>query len=210
MKAIVAMDSNRVIGYKGRVPWYYPEDLAFFKRMTGIQDLFTGRSTFESIGKPLPDRFTYILTGDPSKYRSAAVSLPQCTYITGEQLITWIRDYPVRMEKTWLCGGAKVFEKFLPFCTEIYVTHLTEEYDGDTYMPEFESMFPEPEIIRETKNFTIARYTRGGVPLEWRLLQAGESANIGDRYESNGLWFPVEIITPADLENPPRVIRYVR
>lgn len=200
------MDSNRVIGYKGGIPWHYPEDMAFFRRMTGIQDLFMGRRTFESIGQVLPDRYMYVLTTDPSKYRFPV----GISCLTGDRLVSWLNDYPVRMEKTWLCGGGKVFEQFLPLCSEIYVTHLTEEYDGDTYMPEFESMFPEPEIIRETKNFTIARYTRGGVPLEWRLLQAGESANIGDRYESNGLWFPVEIITPADLENPPRVIRYVR
>lgn len=206
MKAIAAMDSNRVIGYKGSIPWHYPKDMAFFRQMTGVQDLFMGRSTFESLGKPLPDRFTYILTSTPSKYRNTAN--PPCTYITGVELTRWLYEFPVRMEKTWLCGGATVYKQFLPLCTELYVTHIADEYEGDTYMPEFESLFPYSSIVMETKDFIIAKYTKENIPVGWRLLTKSEALQPGDRYDSEGLWFPVELMTPADVARVPKIIRY--
>ena len=52
--AIVAMSSNRVIGRAGALPWYFPEDLKFFKRTTLGHPILMGRTTFESIGRPLP------------------------------------------------------------------------------------------------------------------------------------------------------------
>ena len=62
IKAIAAMSLNRAIGYQGRIPWYLPEDFKWFKKITMGNILLMGRKTFESIGKPLPGRTTYVLT----------------------------------------------------------------------------------------------------------------------------------------------------
>ena len=61
---IVAMAKNRVIGVDGKLPWYLPEDLKFFKRMTQAKPLVMGRKTFASIGKPLPNRLNIVVTRD--------------------------------------------------------------------------------------------------------------------------------------------------
>ena len=155
------MDPYRVIGHRGKIPWHYSEDFQFFKNVTMGHNLLMGRNTFESIGKPLPGRFTYILTTDRAKLLTPPGTL--ACYVSGE----WVRDQfhnnPEKFKNMWLCGGAKVYGEFLPLCSGIYVTHIIEEYEGDTYMPEFEHLFPDGEVVRETRNFWIARYWKENV-----------------------------------------------
>ena len=62
---IVAMAKNRVIGVEGKLPWYLPEDLKFFKRITQAKPLVMGRKTYASIGKPLPNRLNVVVTRNP-------------------------------------------------------------------------------------------------------------------------------------------------
>ena len=59
---VVAMAKNRVIGVGGKLPWYLPEDLKFFKRITQAKPLVMGRKTYASIGKPLPNRLNIVVT----------------------------------------------------------------------------------------------------------------------------------------------------
>lgn len=61
-KAIAAMSENRVIGQGNKIPWHLPEDFKWFKKMTTGNVIVMGRKTFESIGKPLPNRETIVLT----------------------------------------------------------------------------------------------------------------------------------------------------
>lgn len=158
MQAIVAMDPNRVIGKNGKIPWHYSEDLKWFKKATFGNCLLMGRNTFESIGKHLPDRFAYILTNDT--YKLLLPSGTYSCYVNEQWILTQSEKNPNFNKHLWVCGGAKVYQNFLPLCESIYVTHITEEYEGDVYMPEFESMFPNPEIIWENKDFTIAKYSK--------------------------------------------------
>lgn len=150
------MDPYRVIGYRGKIPWHYPEDLKFFKDSTVGKNLLMGRTTFEALGKPLPGRFTYILTTDRAKLLTP-LGTSTC-YVSGEWVVEQFHKDPEKFRNMWLCGGAKVYKEFLPLCSSIYVTHILEEYEGDTYMPEFEHLFPNGAVIRETKNFWIVKY----------------------------------------------------
>src|SRR6185295_14650602 len=64
-KAIAAMSLNRVIGAGNKIPWYLPEDFKWFKQATMGNVVVMGRKTFESLGKPLPNRKNLILTRHP-------------------------------------------------------------------------------------------------------------------------------------------------
>ena len=66
-KAIAAMSLNRVIGAGGRIPWHLPEDFKWFKKMTMGNVVVMGRKTFESLGRPLPNRKNLILTHHPQR-----------------------------------------------------------------------------------------------------------------------------------------------
>lgn len=161
MKAIVAMDPNRVIGCNGNLPWHLPDDLKWFKEVTANNPLLMGRNTFESIGKSLPNRFIYIITNNPTK-----ISLPKdksCQYIHKDVIFHALNqgsnEY-MPINDLWVCGGATIYQEFLPFCKEVYVSHLTDTYDGDTYMPEFEHMFPKQEVIRYYPDFWVCKHSK--------------------------------------------------
>lgn len=156
MKAIVSMTPDRVIGNHGRIPWNIPEDFKWFKTKTMGHSLVMGRNTFESIGKSLPGRFTYILSTNPDKLSLSKAE--NCMYISYDALMKSMVANTWMASGAWVCGGAKVYKTFLPVCDEVFVTIVLEDYEGDTYMPEFEHMFLDSEILLETKKYWIVRY----------------------------------------------------
>jgi len=154
MKAIAAMDPNRVIGYKNSIPWKCPEDLKWFKETTLNQILIMGRKTFESLNVPFSNRLTYVLTNDLYKLLIKPALLFK--YITLNDLK---KEIDIKnSNNVWVCGGSEVYKQLIPYCNEIYITHIIDEYYGDSYMPPFENLFPNQTIIKEYKHFWIVRY----------------------------------------------------
>jgi dihydrofolate reductase len=157
MKAIVAMDLNRVIGYQGRIPWKISEDLKFFKRMTSDKInggfLLMGRKTFESV-RTLPDRFIYVLTNNEEKRRGGNFTTHR--YLNEEDFQRVMNP----SDRIWVCGGAEIYEKYIPLCSEVYVTILTKEYEGDTYLHYFEDDFPKQELLLECSTHWIVKYSK--------------------------------------------------
>ena len=160
MKAIAAMDLNRVIGYKDKIPWHISEDLKWFKKCTLNHPIVMGRTTFESIGKTLPTRHTLVLTNDQTKLENKHCdwSILSYRYISEKYLLDKIKDHPDKSQDFWVCGGSQIYKQLLPYCTEVYQTIILDEYEGDVYMPEYEDDFPNSEIIQENKKFWIVRY----------------------------------------------------
>ena len=148
-KAIAAMAENRVIGNAGDIPWHLPADFKWFKKTTMGGILVMGRKTYESIGKPLPGRETFVLSR-------------QKLDIPGVQCFTDLRsieDYDT--EKTvWIAGGAEIYRQALPFCDEILLTRVHRKCEGDTSFPEFEDAFTFAEVIETNDDFTIERWMR--------------------------------------------------
>ena len=152
MNAIVAMDPNRVIGNRGAIPWRLSDDLKFFKQKTIGCSLVMGRKTYDNVGS-LPGRFTYVLTNDKEKLR-----LPReksAMYVNYDVLMAFHLS-----DDVWVVGGAAVYEKLMPQVTDLFVTHLADEYDGDTFMPPFEHLFNDYEIVKETKDYSVVRYVK--------------------------------------------------
>jgi dihydrofolate reductase len=147
------MSLNRVIGNQGKIPWHLPEDFKWFKKTTMGGNLLMGRTTFDSIGKALPGRTTYVLTNDEIK-----LMLPHhgdMIYVN----VNWLNFQENSFwEKTWLCGGANVYQQYLHQCTDVYLTIVLEEYEGDAFLPEFEHHFPNSELIAENSKFWIVHY----------------------------------------------------
>ena len=147
MKAIAAMSLNRVIGRDNKIPWHLPEDFKWFKQLTTGQVVVMGRRTFESIGRPLPHRETIVLS-------KTARSLP------GVRIIASLDELDLQHEDrdVFICGGAEVYRTALPRCSDIYLTILDREFEGDVFLPEFEDQFDLVETIREGPDFRIVRY----------------------------------------------------
>jgi len=150
-KAIAAMSLNRVIGNGNQIPWHLPEDFKWFKATTIGHVIVMGRKTFESIGKPLPNRETIVLS-------RSAWSHP------GVKTISSLDDLPVLVagRQAFICGGAQIYEQALPLCSELFLTLVKREVAGDAFFPKFEDQFELAEEIRDTPEFKILRYRRRG------------------------------------------------
>lgn len=148
--AIVAMTADRVIGRDGDLPWHLPEDLAFFKRTTSGHPIVMGRTTYDSIGRPLPKRRNLVLTRDRSWQAEGLETLG-----SPDDLAALGIDGPV-----FIIGGSQIYEAFLPQIDELLVSHVFHSYPGDTRFPEFEHLFEPPETIETHDDFEVRRYLR--------------------------------------------------
>jgi len=149
LSAIVAMTPDRVIGANGDLPWHLPDDLKFFKKQTLGHPIVMGRKTFESIGRPLHKRQNIILTHNPAYHADGAETIHHPKEL---------REFRLIDQQVFIIGGAEIYKFFMPILDDIYVTHINEEYPGDTYFPEYEGHFPKSELIWEQENFTIRRH----------------------------------------------------
>ncbi len=145
--AVVAMASNRVIGKDGGLPWHLPEDLKFFKKLTSGGTVVMGRKTYESIGRPLPNRRNIVLS-------RSLESAPE-----GCELATGIDDIQLSGD-VFIIGGAQIYSALMDQLDEIILTYVFEPYEGDTLLPEFEAGFEMKEVIALTPEFEVRRYAR--------------------------------------------------
>jgi dihydrofolate reductase len=150
-KAIVAMSLNRVIGKDNKLPWHLPDDLRWFKKLTTGNVIVMGRKTWDSIGKPLPNRENVVLT-------RSALELPGARTVRSLAELdpaSDSRDY-------FLIGGAQIFAAHLRDCSDVYLTLVKREVEGDVFLPPFESEFELTETIQDTPEFSILHYKRLG------------------------------------------------
>lgn len=165
MKAIVAMDPNRVIGYRGGIPWHYKEDMKWFKEFTMGKTLVMGYNTYKSLPAFLAGRQIVVLTREwhPSMAFNDDPKADRVyyRYPVGHQK-PWVMEVfdPTEWDDVVVAGGAKTYMMLMPYITEMYVTHIADEYEGDTFMPEFEKQLPYMRIVRESKDFIIARHEK--------------------------------------------------
>jgi dihydrofolate reductase len=147
------MSLNRVIGAGNKIPWHLPEDFKWFKQMTTGNVIVMGRKTFESIGKPLLDRETIVLS-------RTGFSHP------GARTICDLSEINLAGEtrEVFICGGARVYEQALPLCSDLYLTLVNRLVQGDAFFPPFEEQFELVEEILTRPEFKILHYRNRGLP----------------------------------------------
>ncbi|MCS2609125.1 dihydrofolate reductase [Halomonas dongshanensis] len=132
---IVAMARNGVIGVEGRLPWYLPEDLKFFKRMTQAKPLVMGRKTFASIGKPLPNRLNIVITRDES---FDAPGTRVCFDLESALALADQHATIEAAEEIMVMGGGEIYRQAMPVAQRLYVTEVDVDVEGDTTFPEID------------------------------------------------------------------------
>lgn len=148
-KAIAAMADNRVIGNRGDIPWHLPEDFKWFKRTTMGAILVMGRKTYESIGRPLPGRETFVLSRTPRE-------IPGVHSFSELAML----DHLDTDKTIWIAGGGEIYKQMLPHCSELYLTRVHRKAEGDAFFPAFEHQFERAEIIMQNDDFTIERWVQ--------------------------------------------------
>lgn len=158
---IAAMASNRVIGIDGQLPWRLPAELAHFKRVTLGKPVLMGRKTFESLGKPLPQRLNIVL----SRQRDFAAEGVIVVHTIEEAIAAAVRSEAG--QELMVIGGANIYEQFLPLATTMYLTKVEASVEGDAFFPTFsdhEWQLTEQCLVekdeRNAFNFVIQTYTK--------------------------------------------------
>jgi dihydrofolate reductase len=131
---IAAQSQNRVIGNNNKLPWYLPEDLKYFKRVTLGKPIIMGRKTFESIGRPLPGRTNIVITRNPDwTHDGAGVrvvhSLQQAIELA--ESLALVNGF----EESLVIGGAEIYALALPQADRLYLTQVHAEVQGDAHFP---------------------------------------------------------------------------
>jgi dihydrofolate reductase len=172
------MSKNRVVGNQGAIPWRIPEEFKWFRRKTLGSFLIMGRHTFESLPRPLDGRITIVLTRDPEKLRrdeatygryaeavvgDAAHQLAEIA--PGRSEVRLVRGLdPLERagitERAWLCGGVQIYEQFLSRCSELFLSVIDREVEGDALFPPFEHLFELAGVEAEFPEFRVLRYVR--------------------------------------------------
>lgn len=162
---IAALSRNRVIGVDNRLPWYLPEDLRFFKRMTQAKPLVMGRRTFESIGRPLPNRLNIVVTRDADfQHDGVRVchDLADAIEIAAQHAVIDAAD------EIMVMGGAQIYAQLLPMARRLYLTEVDIELEGDAFFPELDAnQWQEVDSVvgastEGQPNYRFVRYQRRG------------------------------------------------
>jgi dihydrofolate reductase len=183
MKAVAAMSLNRVIGKNGGIPWHLPEDFRWFKEITSNGILLMGSKTMLSLGRPLPGRTHVVLSRDPARLRDEGAGFWRTADEkgwkvreewewtgwagVGEREIWVLRDAKGLFggekgltREVFLVGGAQLYGQLLGMCTDLYLSVVECEVEGDTFFPECESEFNWVATPLQRPEFHVRHYRR--------------------------------------------------
>lgn len=132
IRIIVATSRNGVIGNDNKLIWDIPEDLKHFKKLTTGNTIIMGRKTYESIGRPLPNRRNIIIT------RSEDYFIDGCEVVNSleEALLLCSND-------CFIIGGGEIYKQSIEIADKLYLTLIDDEFIGDTFFPDIDGSWRE-------------------------------------------------------------------
>lgn len=150
---IAAVARNGVIGDHGTIPWHVPADFVHFKATTTGHFLVMGRTTFESIGRPLPGRTTIVLSRDESWSADGVLRAPSL-----ESALSLAQA--VAEDVVYVAGGAEVYREAMPHADVQLISEIPLEPPGDTFYPDIDPALW-IEVDRQPRDgFELVRWER--------------------------------------------------
>ncbi len=141
---------GKVIGKDNQLPWDIPEELAQFRRLTLNSTVIMGRRTYDSIGRPMPKRHNIVVSRHPRD----DTRVEWATSV--EEAVERAKEYD---EDIFIIGGAEIYRQGIPFADMMYLSFINDEYEGDTYFPEWDESewFVEKREDHEDFEFVVYR-----------------------------------------------------
>lgn len=157
LSLVVAMDEDRLIGRANGLPWRLPDDLKHFKRLTLGKTVLMGRRTWDSLGRPLPERENWVLTRDPGFAPDGAR-----VFHALEAALAAAQD-----RELMVIGGAELYRQTLPLAQRIHLTEVRARVaGGDAWFPAFDRA-----QFRETDSELHAADARHAYPFRFVTLE---------------------------------------
>ncbi len=150
---IVAFDENYLIGDGSNLPWNLPKDLKKFKEITSGNIVIMGRKTYESIGRPLPNRINMVIT------RNKDYKCDEGVFVFNN-IEDAIRKAKVFHKEIFFIGGRTIYEKVLDEVDTMYISHVKGSYKGDTYFPKFDLSLWDKRETQEFEKFVFIKYEK--------------------------------------------------
>ena len=147
LNLIAAVGKNRELGKDNDLIWHLKEDLKYFKEKTNNNTIIMGRKCFESLPGLLPNRKHIILTNNKNYIVNGALIMHNI-----EEVLEYVKN---TNETCFIIGGAKIYEIFLPYCNNLYLTEIDDEKDADVYFPKFDKNMYNSEIVEENEENNI-------------------------------------------------------
>lgn len=152
---IAAMDENRGIGYKNKIPWHIKEDLIRFKKLTEGKTIIVGRKTFESLldyyrasKRPFPKRKMIVITTNRDYEKNYKDKIPNLYFVYSfEEALDLARK--IEKEEIFIAGGQKVFEQGIKYAKRLYLTIVKGKYQADSFFPDYKDF---KIVLKEEKN----------------------------------------------------------
>ena len=153
---IAAVGKRDELGLNGDLVFHLKEDMKYFRETTTGHPVLMGKTTFKSIGRPLPNRQNLVVTHHPE-------DLPD--------LVEPVRELRQFLEKNkdseteiFVIGGASIYKEALSYAKNIYLTEVDAEADADVFFPEFDKTIYQKEIIKKGCengiDYTFVKYTK--------------------------------------------------
>lgn len=149
IRMIVAMDPRRGIARNGHIPWDLPADRAHFKHATQGSTLVMGHTTYQTIGRPLPDRKNVVVSRSPRHIKGVTVVSDPAAYCQSAKLDVWI------------IGGEALYQELMVYTEELYITELEADFECDQFFPNFNSQF---QLVSRSK-----RHMEHGIPYSYQV-----------------------------------------
>ncbi len=154
---IVAISENNAIGKNNQLLWHLPADLKHFKEITTGHTIIMGRKTYDSIGKPLPNRRSIVIT------RSTDL------VIDGVEVVNSLNE-AIELckpdEQAFIIGGAEIYNQAMPYVTAIHLTKVHQQYEADAFFPEIN-----PTVWKEINSVTYPVDEKNNVAYTFSTLE---------------------------------------
>ncbi len=126
---VVAIAENNAIGKDNQLLWYLPKDLKHFKTITSGHTVIMGRKTFDSVGKPLPNRRNIVIT------RNTDLTIDGVEVVNS---LAQALELCAAADEVFIVGGAEIYKEAMAHTDRIYLTVVHEEFEADTFFPEID------------------------------------------------------------------------
>lgn len=156
---VVAHGPKGEIGLNNKLLWHIPEDLKNFKKITTGKMIVMGRKTFESIGRPLPDRANVVITRDQN-FKPPGVIVIHDPMMAFDLALEAEEDLEEEDFEMMVIGGAEIFNFFMPYVHKIYLSEVNYEGPADAFFPPVDYEEWEVSNREEFKDFTFKILTR--------------------------------------------------
>ena len=125
---IVAIAQNHAIGKDNKLLWHLPNDLKHFKTITSGHTVIMGRKTYDSVGRPLPNRRNIVITRQQ-------IEIAGCEVVNSLEAALALCKTEAEV---FIVGGAEIYRRAMSVTNKIYLTIIHNDFDGDTYFPDIE------------------------------------------------------------------------